>query len=432
MPCEKLHKWPIASYARCIAEYIPRIADRLLADDLMHWPALLVTGPRAVGKTTTALRHAAAALRFDRPGQRGLALEDPDAAISLGPFPLLLDEWQHAPEVLGAVKRAVDEDRSGPRRYIITGSARNDLTVGSWPGTGRFLNIELWPLTGRERFGDATERTLFDRWDSDRRFALPPEPPGILDYLQIALAGGFPDAIEATDERRRDRWMRAYVESTASRDLGELEAGPGRRRTPERLTRYLRALAVHTAGVVPDAALASAAKLDVRTAAGYHDVLRTLRLVDDLPAWRTNRLKRLVAMPKRYLTDSGVAAWLARIDHKTLQHNADARGRVLDTYVAAQLRAEAEASQTMVHLHHLRTQRGDHEVDLVAEFDGRVAAFEVKSSSAPTRRDARHLEWLREQLAPDEFAGGVVFHTGPQRYGLGENIEAVPICGLWG
>ena len=378
------------------------------------------------------MRHAAGALRLDRPQQRGLSMEDPDVAVSLGPFPLLLDEWQHVPEVLGAVKRAVDEDRSGPRRYIITGSARNDLIVGSWPGTGRFLSTEMWPLTGRERFGDAAAPSLFDRWDTEDRFVVPSDPPGILDYLQIALTGGFPDAVAAPDQRRRHRWMRSYVESTATRDLGELGDAAGRRRSPERLTRYLRALALHTAGVVPAAALAEAAKLDVRTAASYHDVLRTLRLIVDVPAWRTNRLKRLAAAPKRYLTDSGLAAWLARVDDAAIQHDDGIRGRILDNYVAAQLHAEAEASEKTVYLHHLRAYRGEHEIDLIAEFGSRVAAFEVKATSAPNRRDARHLAWLRDQLPAEQFAGGVVFHTGSQRHGLGDRIEAVPISGLWG
>ena len=91
-------------------------------------------------------------------------LDDPDAAIREGPFPLLIDEWQHAPGVLLAVKRAVDASLSPPGRYIITGSARNDLHLGQWPLTGRVLNTQLWPLTGRERFGDATSPSLFDRW----------------------------------------------------------------------------------------------------------------------------------------------------------------------------------------------------------------------------------------------------------------------------
>lgn len=139
-----------------------------------------------------------------------------------------------------------------------------------------------------------------------------------------------------------------------------------------------------------------------------------------------------MSMPKRYVTDSGLAAWLMGVDREGLKKDAEARGRIMDTYVAAQLRTEAESSAGRVHLFHLRDQSGHHEIDLIAEFGRRVAAFEVKTSSAPTSRDARHIAWLRDRLPPDEFAGGVVFHTGPHRYRLDDSIEAVPICGLWG
>ena len=72
------------------------------------------------------------------------------------------------------------------------------------------------------------------------------------------------------------------------------------------------------------------------------------------------------------------------------------------------------------------------EIDLIAEFGFRVAAFEVTMGSAPTQRDARHIAWLRDQIPPEHLAGGVVFHTGRHRRWLSDGIEAVPIAGLWG
>ena len=129
---------------------------------------------------------------------------------------------------------------------------------------------------------------------------------------------------------------------------------------------------------------------------------------------------------------SGLAAWLSGVDFDAARRDPNARGRIIDTYVAAQLRAEAEASSRPVQLHHLRSQRGEHEIDLIAEFGFRVAAFEVKTSSAPTQKDARHIAWLRDQIPPEQFAGGVVFHTGRHRRRLTTDIEAVPIAGLWG
>lgn len=396
------------------------------------WPAEFITGPRAVGKTTTALRYARSVLRLDRPAERGFVSDDPDVAIAQGPFPMLIDEWQHVPDVLLAVKRAVDAGVRPPGRYLITGSARNDLHTGQWPLTGRVLDTRLWPLTGRERFGDASAPSLFDRWDTPARFNVASDPPDILGYLDLALDGGFPGAIVASEAGAREDWMRAYVDVTAARDLGEFYAGNGRRRSPETLRRYLTACALHTAGVSPDTALAQAAGFGRRTASNYHEIVSVLRLVSDIPAWHSNRLKRLTSMPKRCVTDSGLAAWLMGVDGESLKRDTDARGRVIETYVAAQLRTEVEATRGRARMYHLRTQGGEHEIDLIVEFGRRVAAFEVKTSSAPRRRDARHIAWLRDQLPPDRFAGGVVFHTGTHRYRLGQNIEAVPVAGLWG
>ena len=396
------------------------------------WPAEFITGARAVGKTTTALRHARSVLRLDVEAERGIVLDDPDAAIRDGPFPLLIDEWQHAPGVLGAVKRAVDATPSPPGRYLLTGSARNDLHVGQWPLTGRVLTTQLWPLTGRERFGDATAPSLFDRWDGDLRFALPSERPDVLGYIDIALDGGFPGALSASRAGARDDWMRTYVDVAVTRDLGEFNRGNGRGRSPESLRRCLAAFALHTSGVVHDTALARASGLDRRTTMGYHEMLTVLRLVADVPAWHSNRLKRLTSMPKRYLADAGLAAWLMGVDRESLRRDSDARGRIIDTYVAAQLRAEVSAARGRAQMFHLRTQGGEHEIDLVVETGRRLAAFEIKTSSAPSTHDARHIAWLRDQLPAERFAGGVVFHTGPHRYGLGDRIEAVPIAGLWG
>lgn len=97
-------------------------------------PAVLLIGPRATGKTTSARRRAASVVRLDRPGEAAAFSADPDAALSGMAEPVLLDEWQAVPSVLGAVKRAVDDDPR-PGRFLLTGSVRADLdAVGPEPG----------------------------------------------------------------------------------------------------------------------------------------------------------------------------------------------------------------------------------------------------------------------------------------------------------
>ena len=119
------------------------------------------------------------------------------------------------------------------------------------------------------------------------------------------------------------------------------------------------------------------------------------------------------------------------LDSTTLLRDGDLLGRMIDTFVAAQLRAELPVSSHLPRLHHLRQQDGRHEVDLLVEFAGRrVVAIEVKSSSAPERGDASHLVWLRDQLG-DRFAHGLVLHTGRMCAPMGDRITAAPISTLW-
>lgn len=80
---------------------------------------------------------------------------------------------------------------------------------------------------------------------------------------------------------------------------------------------------------------------------------------------------------------------------------------------------------------HLRRERGRREVDPIVEYGaGRILAIEINATSAPTRDDARHLNWLRHQLA-DRFLGGVILHTGPRTFQLDDSIVAAPIRALW-
>ena len=96
--------------------YRPRLVDRLIADLVAGVPAVSVVGPRASGKTTTARRYARTVIRLDRPEEAAVVEANPDAALRQLAEPVLIDEWQEAPAILGAVKRSVDDDPRPGRR----------------------------------------------------------------------------------------------------------------------------------------------------------------------------------------------------------------------------------------------------------------------------------------------------------------------------
>ena len=106
-------------------------------------------------------------------------------------------------------------------------------------------------------------------------------------------------------------------------------------------------------------------------------------------------------------------------------------GRMLDTFVMAQLRPEVESSPLRPRLYHLREKEGRREIDILAEVGTGVVAIEVKATAAPGADDATHLRYLRDQLG-DRFLAGAVLHTGPRPFTLSDRIFALPICTLWG
>ncbi len=409
--------------------YTPRLVDILIADLLRELPALLIVGPRATGKTTTAARHARTVVRLDEPTEAAAFAADPDAALRGLDEPVLLDEWQVVPSVLGAVKRAVDTDPR-PGRFIVAGSVRADLQAEGWPGTGRLVRVGMTGLAIRETTGTIDGPGFVDRVANDFGASLrvPPDPPDLRGYVDLALRSGFPEPALHLSERTRTLWLDSYVDQLLTRDAEAL----GTSRDPERLHRYFEALALNSAGVVPSKTLYEAAGINARTADAYDHLLRNLLVVEAVPAWTTNRLKRLVRTAKRYVVDPGLVGSVLRFDTSGVLRDGDVLGRLLDTFVAAQIRAELPVSSTRPRMYHLRHDNGRHEVDLIAELGAeRIVAIEVKASSAPDSAASRHLRWLRDSLG-DRFVAGVVLHTGRRIFQLDEGVIAAPICTLWG
>jgi predicted AAA+ superfamily ATPase len=400
--------------------------DGLLAELLAELPAVMVTGPRAGGKTTTAARHAASLVRLDRVLEAEAFRADPDVALREYEEPILLDEWQEEPGVLGAVKRAVDGDPR-PGRFLLTGSVRAELDAATWPGTGRVVRVAMYGMTVREQLGRVDAPTLLDVLAAGDVPGVPRDPPDLRGYVELALRGGFPDPALRMTERARTRWLDGYVEQLLTTDARGVDQG----RDPARLGRYLEAYALNTAGIVADATLIQFAGVNRRTAVAYERLLTSLFVVDALPAWSSNRLKRLSKARKRHLIDPALIGSILHLDAGAVLRDGDLLGRILESFVVAQIRAELAVCASRPRLYHLREEHGRHEVDLLAELGaGRVVAFEVKAGAADLRA-ARHLAWLREQLG-ERFIRGVVLHTGPRPFKLDDRILALPICALWG
>ena len=408
--------------------YLQRLVEPRLAALLTEVPAVLLTGPRASGKTTTARRFASSVVQLDDPSVGVIFRQAPDVALRGLAEPVLLDEWQDAPEVIGAIKRTIDQDPR-PGRFVLTGSAAIDLAGPTWPGTGRIIRLPMGGLTEREIASRANGRGFVDvLLEEPERLLGGPTELDVADYVDLALRSGFPEPALRLGAATRADWLASYLDECFARDVPALRAV----RDPSRLRRLFVAFAINTAGVVDEKTLHDAARLDRRTAMIYESLFEAIGLTEQVPAYAANRLKRLTERPKRYVVDCGLVGSALAVDRAAVLRDGTLLGRLIDTFVFGQLRSELAASPSpRGRLHHLRTEAGRNEIDLVIDLGPRgLIAIEVKAAGVPTNQDARHLRWLKGELG-DQVAAAVVFHTGARAYPLADGVLAVPIAALW-
>jgi uncharacterized protein len=286
----------------------------------------------------------------------------------------------------------------------------------------------MFGMTVREQAGLGGGVPFLDRVVAGADLIPATDAPDLRGYVDLALRGGFPEPALRLGETARRAWLESYVEHLLTRDAEQVDGG----RDPARLRRYLEAYALNTAGIVDERTLFETAGINRRTAHAYERLLANLLVVEALPAWTSNRLKRLVLMPKRHLVDPALAGAVLGLDTNLVLREGDLLGRLLDTFVVAQLRAELGVSAARPRLYHVRQQQGRLEVDLLAELaGGQLVAIEVKADAAPSPDSARHLVGLRDRYE-ESFVAGIVFHTGPRTYRLGDRLIAAPISTLWG
>lgn len=163
---------------------------------------------------------------------------------------------------------------------------------------------------------------------------------------------------------------------------------------------------------------------------GYLALLGHLFLIDELPAWHSNRLSRLVKSPKLHMADTGIACALLGLSSEALWEDREAYGRLLESFVYGELRRQASGFEERLNFSHFRHRDGA-EVDIVMEHGtGIVSGVEVKAASTVRPSDFAGLKTLQGACGK-RFGCGVVAYDGDTTIGFGDRLFAVPIERLW-
>jgi uncharacterized protein len=417
-----------AVLAKLVERRLGEVALRRMGEE----PVIVLQGPRAVGKSTL-LRELAAArgrevIDLDDLDTRDAVRADP-ALFVRGEPPVLIDEFQHVPELLDAIKAELNRD-SSPGRFVLTGSTRYaTLPLAAQALTGRAHRLDVLPLSQGEI---AEVREDFAETLMSDPEALVRESPAATareEYVRRVVAGGFPPALARARPADRARWFDDYLELVIERDVLELTRVRQRRQLPLLLAQ----LASQTAQMLNIARAATAIGMDKSTAESYTKLLEAVFLIQRLPAWGTTLGSRVAAAPKVHLIDSGIAARLLRLtETKLAEATAPALtelGHLLETFVVGEVCRQLDWLDAPVQRGHWRTHDGE-EADLVLEReDGKIAALEVKASTRVAARELRSLLRLRGRLG-GQFLGGVVLYTGARSY-TADGIHVVPVSRLW-
>ena len=249
-----------------IMRYLPRIVDSELSDRLQRAGAVVIEGPRACGKTSTARRLAASEALLDTDENARRMVETRTRLRLLpGAIPRLFDEWQVAPSIWNHVRRAVD-DRSEPGKFILTGSAVPADDVTRHTGAGRFSRLRMRPMSLFELGISSGDNSLGELLDGNR----PPAKPSALTVSSVAevlSVGGLAWKPRCADRTEHLRTNRDYLEEIRRVDLPRVD---GKARDPVRVGRLLGSLARNVATPVSVSRLASdAGGSDPRAESGH-------------------------------------------------------------------------------------------------------------------------------------------------------------------
>lgn len=417
--------------------YRSRIADQLLREKLEAMGAVIIEGPKACGKTTTAEQQAKSIIYMDDPSKQGQYKQMAQTNISFllqGETPRLIDEWQEVPQFWDAIRFEVDH-RDNDGQFILTGSAvPADTKDIHHTGTGRYGWLTMRPMSlweSGESSGDISLSSLFHS---------PETVKGInkLTLPMIALAicrGGWPKSLQKKTEKAALTQATEYYKAITNSDISRVD---NIRRDEERAKRIMRSYARHQgtqasiATILADIATNEPENVSDETINAYLSALRKIFVIEDMPAWNPNlRSKTAVRTSEtRYYVDPSIGVAALGLGPNDLIEDLNTCGLFFETMCIRDLRVYADALDGTVY--HYRDKNGL-ECDAVVHLrNGSYGLIEIKLGGEKLIEDgAKTLTALSNIIDTTRMKAPafrmILTGTGDFAYKRTDGIYVVPI-----
>jgi hypothetical protein len=409
-----------------MVEYRPRTLEYHFERADKQFPVLLVTGARQVGKTTF-VQHvrddSRTYLTLDDPTLRSLAKAEPALFLQRFPPPLLIDEFQYAPELLPYIKMAADRIRN-PGLFWLTGSQPFQVMKGvSESLAGRVGIVNLLGFSRRELIGKSNQAEPFLSTPTAVSRQLKEGGTLSLKTLYRMIWRGSYPAIAIDERVDRDLFYSSYVQTYLQRDVRDL----ARVGDESAFLRFLRAAAARTGQLLNMADLARDADVAPNTAKNWLSILQGSGVVHLIEPWHSNVTKRLVKSPKLYFLDTGLCAYLTEWSTPETLEAGAMSGAVFETWVVAEIIKSYLHCGKQAPLYYYR-DKDQVEIDVLIVVDGTLHPVEIKKTASPSKHDIRHFGRL-DHLGPQVGPGGIVC-LAEMHVPLTENAHCIPVAAL--
>jgi predicted AAA+ superfamily ATPase len=401
-------------------DYYARDISAEVVRTLKNMPVVVVTGMRQTGKTTFLRSEPDLVDRtyisFDDFAQIEAAKSDPDGFVSRG-RPITIDEAQKCPEIFGAIKRAVDKKRI-PGQFLLSGSANFSILKNITESlAGRAVYLAIHPFSRRE-VARNTATGPFIKEFFERQDIRSTQPATSVRSEDIVLGGMPTVCLRQVDDPAV--WFKGFEQTYLERDVREMsQVG-----NLMALRALLRLTSLRTGQLLSPSQLGRDAKLSAATTFRYLSLFEASFLITRIPPYLRNRASRLIKSPKLYLSDSGLAGYLAGMDPSSDAHQDPLFGALFETYAAQNLSSILAARWRNAGLHFWAVQ-GRNEVDFVIEAGRACMALELKSAARWHDRDLAGLKTFLS--ATPHCKAAILCHNGEDAVKLGERLWALPV-----